>query len=193
MIYKIVFPIALKREERTAWEKSDYEAKAVISEDKEALKETLRVIAGDMLIKEKVVVCIGLGLLDIILEKLQAQFPENAVVRTIKPKEGFVLRPGAVVFCVNDQEDIIRLIDYWGTLDGIQIIFPLDNCKENITNMVCTEKYIYKRHDIEVWSEIMKYANVIITDTSIGDEFEIVYHKNDNLEMLSGIVPARIC
>ena len=182
MIYKNVIPLALKKKEHILWEESDYEAKALISEDKESLKEILRAVVLEMFLKEKVAVCIGLGLLDIMLEKLQAQFPNDIFIRTIKPKEGFVLKPGAVVFCMTDQEDLIKLIEYWGTLDGIQIIFPLDNCKENLINMVSTDNYIYERHDFEVWNEIMSYAKVIITDTSIGDEFEIVHHKNDNLE-----------
>ena len=178
MIYKNVIPLALKKKEHILWEKSDYEAKALISEDKGSLKEILRAVVLEMFLKEKDAVCIGLGLLDIMLEKLQAQFPENTYITTIKPKVGFVLRPGAVIFAITDQKDIIKLIEYWGTLDGIQIIFPLDNCKENIINMVSSEDYIYKRHDFNVWNEIMSYAKVIITDTSIGDEFEIVYHKN---------------
>lgn len=179
MEIKSVIPITLRKRERTQWKESNYTAKAVICDDTALLKELLITVVLDIFKKDRLAICIGLGLRESMTEKLQSQFPESTLLRTFKPKGEMVVRPGAVVLCLTNQEDILRLIQYWGTLDGIQIIFPLENCEDKIINLVSTDSYIYRRHDFEEWNEIMSYAKVVITDTSVGKEFEIVFHKGD--------------
>lgn len=176
-----VYPITLKKKEYKLWDNSPYISKAVMDNNHDNILEILKKYIRIIMEKEHHAICIAVGLEDFMIEKLLEQFPNNNVYKVFKQIGTVIVRPGAAVFSINKKEesDMIRLLEYWGSLDGIQIIFPIENHADDTIELVCTDDYIYKRHDFYIWDKIMQNAKIVITDTSRGGEFELVYHKRE--------------
>lgn len=181
MIVKNVIPLTIRKNEKDLWCNSDLEAIAIIENNVGDLKETLRLLLLTMLKSTEFAISITWASDIITMNKINDIFTDSKLYKKFEPKGDFIVRSGAIITQITTSQDIMNLIEHWGTLDTIQIIFTPKDSREDILSIVCSENYIYNRRNFKIIDTVMKNSIIIINDSGDGEEFELIFHKKDRL------------
>ncbi|MBS3899811.1 MAG: hypothetical protein KGZ54_09570 [Dethiobacter sp.] len=149
------------------------------------MKALLKLLFNSIITDDVIVACILWSLDKLTIDKIRAGLSNSVECEAFDPKGDFLVRPGAIVAWIDFGEDIIDLVEYWGCLDRMQIIILPKHKKNDILCLISNANYVYTRHSFNTLDELMKFAKVIVNDTGDGEEFEIVFHKRDKVELTS--------
>jgi len=185
IIKKNTIPLTIKKAEHIMWYKSGYKAIAYISRCSNNLKKSLKAMLTKVLGDNSNLYFIVWGSDEITMNNIRKVFDNSYFIKTFPPTGNYLIKSGAVIMFLNYSKDSMSQIDYWGTLDRIQIIVPLIGKEDNIREIICTDTYIYNRHDFKIIDQIMKYAKIVINDTGDGEEFELIFHETIEQELQS--------
>lgn len=178
----IVYPMGLAKRDYKNWDASIYKAKAFVTRDSCSLKGKLKSLISDLITDKSPTICVIWDITESGLKYIADNFP-SAVKTILEPKDYMkcIGIPGAVVISSTDKECITGLVMSWGSLDGIQILLPYYGAEGRLFHYVSRTKYVYTKRNLFVWNEVMEFAAIVITDTGFGNEFEIVYPKNSQM------------
>ena len=158
MIIKTVIPLALKKNEHSLWNKSDYVAKAFIDDHSSHLRTVLKLLLKSIVGNDVIVACILWSLDKLTIDKIGSGFSNSVKCEAFYSKGNFLVKPGAVVVWVDIWDDIINLVEYWGCLDGMQIIILPKHKKNEILHLISNASYVYRRHSFNTLDELMKFG-----------------------------------
>jgi len=176
---EIVLPRSLTKKQQAEWIKLGYEAKAYYSKNHFCIQDTIKCVFDALFTMSKIGICIVNWLPPINPDAIKSLFHNSNIEHEFMPvMKGFV-RPGALIIDIRENNSIDNLIGWWGTLDGIQLLFPKDGYFQELIKIVDTPQYVYCKRDIKIWKRLTSCANAVITDTGTGNEFEIAYNKDD--------------
>ncbi len=181
MIVKNVIPLTVRKKERDLWYNSDYDAKVLIDDHNSDFKKTLESFLIYMLINTGVTVSIAWASDIFTVNTANTIFTNSYIYKKFVLKGDFIVKSGAIITRVNTSQELTNLIEYWGILDSIQIVFTSKDSEEDVIRIICDDNYIYNRKNFKELDAVMKYSRIIINDTGDGDEFELIFHKKDNL------------
>lgn len=186
MIIKNAIPLSIRKNERDLWNNSEYEAIALIEDNVSDLKKTLELFILAMLKNTEIVVSIAWTYEEITMNKVNSIFSNN-IYKKFVSKGDFIVKSGAIITKITTLQDILNVIECWGTLDTIQMIFIQGDREEDILRIICDDNYIYNRRNFNKIDTIMKSSILIINDTGDGEELELIFHKKDNLFIYESI------